>query len=396
MTTIFVEIPPQLQAERQLAILLDERAGLNGLAMAGNQEAAARLRLLDEQIAGLRAELRERALDGLRAWAQTASIGDLVHRLDRAPSDAQREILAARVAEIETETPDARQVEGKRQRLERLREQRAEYASVAFMEGGPIGERARLRVAELDLQIAELVGVPAAPEPAKPVDKIDAAVAEVEAELAKIAGQRGPLALKALHGDADAAAELAELEKFEEALKATIRHAASAREEQERCAAARDAKEQAADQKRAAELADLRAEERDEAFGDVADACDRLLPVVIRAVQAERAAAAALIDAGRPVPKLASIPVRVVLCKLEDAGLRVRDADVPLAAERLKLLEEYANRPRSEPRCTCCSHPERAALEAAVAGASQTEVASKFGVSRQSVQRHVAGHMGAV
>jgi hypothetical protein len=113
-------------------------------------------------------------------------------------------------------------------------------------------------------------------------------------------------------------------------------------------------------------------------------------------VQAERAAAAALIDAGRPVPKLASIPVRVVLCKLEDAGLRVRDADVPLAAERLKLLEEYANRPRSEPRCTCCSHPERAALEAAVAGASQTEVASKFGVSRQSVQRHVAGHMGAV
>ena len=44
--------------------------------------------------------------------------------------------------------------------------------------------------------------------------------------------------------------------------------------------------------------------------------------------------------------------------------------------------------------CTCCTHPERAALDAAaLGGESGRAIAGRFGVSRAAVQRHRAAHL---
>lgn len=46
--------------------------------------------------------------------------------------------------------------------------------------------------------------------------------------------------------------------------------------------------------------------------------------------------------------------------------------------------------------CRCCHHPERDAIDAAlVSGASMTEVAERFGVSRSSASRHSLRHLSA-
>lgn len=44
--------------------------------------------------------------------------------------------------------------------------------------------------------------------------------------------------------------------------------------------------------------------------------------------------------------------------------------------------------------CLCCTHPERAALDAAlVAGETQRSIAKRFGITTTSVLRHVRAHL---
>ncbi len=50
---------------------------------------------------------------------------------------------------------------------------------------------------------------------------------------------------------------------------------------------------------------------------------------------------------------------------------------------------------KSGPQCTICAHERRAAIEVALVGGMGTrQVAARFGVSRDSVARHSANHLG--
>lgn len=87
-----------------------------------------------------------------------------------------------------------------------------------------------------------------------------------------------------------------------------------------------------------------------------------------------------------------------IVCR--DASLDEEPIGYVRASVRAALLDRYPvesatpHAPMNVRRCTICEHPQRDALEAALAGGSSyREVAARSNVSRSALSRH-AGHAG--
>lgn len=351
--------------------------------------------------AGIEADERERQLVGL----QDEAIGEWnleqaearLARLDAThPLTRDEHIVWARRVTYLRGQRDAEGGEPKlRRRLADLRARRAEFASDALIYDSA---RAAEQVRELSQAIEALevqLGVQAA-QPVQP-DAIDEAVSAARRELADVDRRRPPLALKAVQGDAAAAADLVQLDDLARRLRGTIANAEVARGEQRRRAAEREQREQAERARELTARTDLLAADREHAFRALSAAAARLASVAKAALDAEAAFQAAAVEAGQRPVRLHHLAGQLPLSHLLHAGIPVDPADALPAAQRARQIEQWQPTPDMRPgaKCSVCSHPNRAELEAALANETQAAIAARFGVSRAAVQRHAAQHGSA-
>ncbi len=295
---------------------------------------------------------------------------------------------------------EGRRQETLRERLASLRDQRGEYLSDVILGNN---EHAKTRVAELDAEIlavrTELGDVEPEPEasPAPALGRLELRAQAARRELDELAGRRGALALSAL-GDGDeqsgAAHALGKLDAREVELQLELRRIEYAQAEVQRIdaeAAARSAERESA---RLAAASDEADKARDDALRDLSVECRGLVKVALNSQQKIREAEAAAFQAGRTPPRFSHHPVSLITSWLQQSGIRVSDLDVPLAAERARILELYSD--MSSTRCSVCQHPEREAVEAALEGGeTQRSTATRFKLSQAALVRHLASHKAA-
>lgn len=168
-----------------------------------------------------------------------------------------------------------------RVRLGELQERRAEVAPEAIS-GTNVVWVERLEVIDLEIETVMsqlgLAPVEETPEPLPP-DSFAEAIATATAEMTRLETERPAVALLAFKGSAEGVDGLRVIEDRIVVLKQEIRTAELAKVAQDRVAAEKAEKAAAAEAERLAALADMSAEDRDQALRDLAAASKKLVAV---------------------------------------------------------------------------------------------------------------------